>query len=413
MIELGCIADDFTGATDLAGNLVATGRRTVVTVGPPRGPVTDADAVVVALKTRTVAADLAVAAALDAHRALARLGCTRYWFKYCSTFDSTPLGNIGPVIDALLTATGAPWTIACPAFPAAGRTVYQGHLFVGDRLLAESGMRHHPLTPMTDSDLMRVLGAQTAHPVGLLPHAILRAGGRAVSDHLDRLTAQGARIVVTDALGDEDLTAVERATHHLPLVTGGSGLALALPARRESAATDIEVAPGPTAVLAGSVSDATLAQTAHARARMPHRKLDPAAVVASPDAAVADVLAWARTHLDAGRNVLIHSAGDRAEVDRAQEAFGRDRVGEATERALARCASGLADAGVRRFVVAGGETSGAVVDALAVRTLRIGPAIAAGVPWTAAQRRGTTLNLALKSGNFGEKDLFTRAEDHL
>ncbi|WP_329459160.1 3-oxo-tetronate kinase [Streptomyces sp. NBC_01497] len=414
MTELGCIADDFTGATDLAGNLVATGRRTVVTVGPPDAPVPDTDAVVVALKTRTVAADAAVAAALGAHRALAALGCTRFWFKYCSTFDSTPLGNIGPVTDALLAATGAPWTVACPAFPAAGRTVYQGHLFVGDRLLSESGMREHPLTPMTDSDLLRVLGAQTSHRVGLLPYAALRAGGDAVRRHLEGLARDGVRIVVTDTLDTQDLSAVERATRHLPLLTGGSGLALALPrARAAATATDIEAAPGPTAVLAGSVSQATLAQIAHARERMPHRRLDPAEVLAAPEQAVARTVSWARAHLATRRSVLIHSAGERADVVRAQADFGAGRAGEAMERALARCARGLADAGVRRFVVAGGETSGAVVEALGVRLLRIGPAIAPGVPWTAARRRGRTLNLVLKSGNFGGEDLFTTTEEHL
>ncbi|MEV8565455.1 3-oxo-tetronate kinase [Streptomyces sp. NPDC051322] len=412
MTELGCIADDFTGATDLAGNLVATGRRAVVTIGVPGTPVPDADAVVVALKTRTVAADRAVAAALDAHRALVRLGCRRFWFKYCSTFDSTPHGNIGPVTDALLDATGSPWTIACPAFPDTGRTVYQGHLFVGDRLLADSGMRHHPLTPMTDSDLVRVLGAQTGHRVGLLPYAALQAGGQAVRDRLAGLAADGVRIVVTDTLTHQDLTTVERATRHLPLVTGGSGLALALPHQHTEAA-HIDVAPGPTAVLAGSVSDTTLAQIEHARARLPHRRIDPAALLSAPGPTIAGTVAWARGHLTAGRNVLIHSADTRSEVMSAQRRFGTVRTADAMERALARCARDLADSGVRRFVVAGGETSGAVVEALGLRFLRIGPAIAPGVPWTAAERRGHTINLALKSGNFGEADLFTTAEAFL
>ncbi|MEV6793296.1 3-oxo-tetronate kinase [Streptomyces sp. NPDC051320] len=412
MTEFGCIADDFTGATDLAGNLVATGRRAVVTIGVPRTPVPDADAVVVALKTRTVAADRAVAAALDAHRALARLGCERFWFKYCSTFDSTPHGNIGPVADALLEATGSPWTIACPAFPDTGRTVYQGHLFVGDRLLADSGMRHHPLTPMGDSDLVRVLGAQSGHRVGLLPYAALQAGDPAVRDHLAGLTADGVRIVVTDTLTHQDLTTVERATRQLPLVTGGSGLALALP-HQPTEAADIDVAPGPTAVLAGSVSDTTLAQIEHARARLPHRRIDPTTLLSEPEPVIADTVAWAREHLTAGRNVLVHSADARSEVAAAQRRFGTERIADAMERALARCARELADSGVRRFVVAGGETSGAVVEALGLRFLRIGPAIAPGVPWTAAERHGRTINLALKSGNFGAADLFTTAEAYL
>ncbi|MGW2477229.1 3-oxo-tetronate kinase [Streptomyces sp. NPDC001665] len=414
MTVLGCMADDFTGATDLAGNLVATRHRTVITIGAPVDPLPETDAVVVALKTRTAPADDAVRAALDAHRALREQGCTRFWFKYCSTFDSTPHGNIGPVIDALLDATGAPWTIACPAFPANGRTVYQGHLFVGDRLLSESGMRHHPLTPMTDPDLVRVLGAQTRHPVGLLPHAVLRAGTAATRVHVERLTAVGgARVLVTDALDDADLAAVEQCSRELPLVTGGSGLALALPPGAAPAAATIPTAPGPLAVLAGSVSGTTIAQTAHARRLLPHRKVPVADAVADPVATARRLAAWARPHLDTGTGVLVYSADHRDEVDDAQEEFGAERVARALEETLAACARDLTSGGVRRLLVAGGETSGAVVSALGIRALTVGPAIAPGIPWTSADHRGGPLNLALKSGNFGPEDLFTTAEDHL
>ncbi|MFD7923816.1 3-oxo-tetronate kinase [Streptomyces sp. NPDC059740] len=413
MTRLGCIADDFTGATDLAGNLTATGHRVAVTVGVPAQVPRETDAVVVALKSRNLPAGQAAEAALAAHAALHGAGFGRIWFKYCSTFDSTPRGNIGPVTDALLAATGAPWTVACPAFPAGGRTVYQGHLFVGDRLLSESGMRHHPLTPMTDPDLVRVLSAQTRHRVGLLPHAVLRAGDEAVRRRLDALAAEGVRIVVTDSVDHEDLLAVERATRHLPLVTGGSGLALALPRPPGGAAPGIQVAPGPMAVLAGSVSDTTLAQIAHAGDRMPHRRLDVADLLAAPEPTVTAALRWAGGHLAAGRGVLLHSADDRAQVRAAQRRHGTAAAAHAVEQAMARCARGLAEAGVRRFLVAGGETSGAVVDALGVRTLHIGPPLAPGVSWAAADYRGGALNLALKSGNFGGEDLFSTAEEAL
>ncbi|AXK37026.1 four-carbon acid sugar kinase family protein [Streptomyces armeniacus] len=424
---LGCIADDFTGATDLAGNLVRAGHRTTLTVGTPAAPAAPAaqgepaDAVVVALKTRTVPPAEAVAAALDAHRGLAGLGCTRYWFKYCSTFDSTPEGNIGPVTDALLEATGAPWTVACPAFPDNGRTVYQGHLFVGDRLLSESGMRHHPLTPMTDPDLVRVLAAQTRHRVGLLPHHVLRAGDAAVRAHLDAVTGGGARIVVTDVLGNDDFPPLVRATRRLPLLTGGSGLALALPpprAHRTGSGPDpdgaarIDVAHGPGAVLAGSVSDATLDQTAYARRVLPSRKLPVASLLADPEGTVAGALEWARGHAGP-RPVLLYSADDREEVRAVQGRFGAADAAEAVERALAACARGLLGSGFRRLVVAGGETSGAVASAVGIERFRIGPAIAPGVPWTAAEYGGRTVNLALKSGNFGGEDLFVTAEDAL
>jgi 3-dehydrotetronate 4-kinase len=424
--RLGCLADDFTGAADLAGNLVRAGHRTALTVGAPAPEALPAavsgdgavDAVVVALKSRTAPRAEAVAMAREAHRRLAALGCDRYWFKYCSTFDSTSEGNIGPVTDALLDATGADWTVACPAFPGNGRTVYQGHLFVGDRLLGESGMRHHPLTPMTDSDLVRVLGAQTRHPVGLLPHQVLRAGDAAVREHLDQAVRAGARIVVTDALGDEDFPPLIRATRRLPLVTGGSGLALALPPPSrpggdDGAADRIEVSPGPGAVLAGSVSDTTLAQTAYARRHLPHRKISAAELLADPEGTVAAALDWARRHAEGRHPVLLYSADDREEVRHAQRQFGAAAVAAAMERAMAACARGLLDDGVRRLVVAGGETSGAVITELGIRSLRTGPSIAPGVPWTAATYRGGTVNLALKSGNFGEEDLFVTAGDTL
>jgi uncharacterized protein YgbK (DUF1537 family) len=415
--HLGCVADDFTGATDLAGALAQAGHRTTVSVGADgiAEAARDADAVVVALKTRTVPPGEAVAAALGAHRRLAGAGCTRYWFKYCSTFDSTPEGNIGPVTDALLTATASPYTVACPAYPDNGRTVYQGHLFVGDRLLSESGMRHHPLTPMTDPDLVRWLAAQSRHPVGLLPLQALRAGDGPARDRLAAEVATGARTVVTDAVEQDDLARLERLVRDLPLLTGGAGLARALPPPAHGDGTPacgIDVADGPCAVLAGSVSPTTLAQTAHARSRLPARKLAVADLLRDPAGTAAEAADWARRHTG-DRPVLMYSADDREEVTRAQHRYGAAAAAEAVEKGLAACAVLLLDAGVRRLVVAGGETSGAVVAALGLRSLRIGPAVAPGVPWTAAHHRGHTVNLVLKSGNFGRHDLFTAAEDAL
>jgi uncharacterized protein YgbK (DUF1537 family) len=416
----GCIADDFTGGTDIAAALVASGFRTTLTVGVPERPLPhehDADAVVVALKSRTAPRQEAVTASLAALYHLTALGCERLWFKYCSTFDSTAQGNIGPVTEALLDALGEQCTVLCPAYPDNGRTVYQGHLFVGDTLLSESAMRHHPLTPMTDSDLRRILAAQSTQPVGLLPHAVLRAPEGAARAHLDRLTAQGIRMVIADTTGNEDLPVIERATRHLRLLTGGSGLAHVLPPPRAAGprapADRIEIAPGPAAVLAGSVSAATLDQTAHARRHLPHRKLRLRDLHEDPAATVAETLAWARDHLDPTVPVLLHSADDRADVEQAQKALGATEAAALVERALAQCARGLLDAGVRRLVVAGGETSGAVVSALGLRSLRIGPAAAPGVPWTSATYAGRTVNLALKSGNFGAPDFFTTAQEAL
>jgi 3-dehydrotetronate 4-kinase len=416
----GCIADDFTGGTDIAAALLAAGFRTTLTVGVPERPLPqerDADAVVVTLKSRTAPRHQAVTASLAALHHLADLGCERFWFKYCSTFDSTPQGNIGPVTEALLDALGEQCTVLCPAYPDNGRTVYQGHLFVADTLLSESAMRHHPLTPMTDPDLCRVLAAQSTQPVGLLPHAVLRAPEGAARAHLERLTAQGIRLIIADTTGNEDLPVIERATRHLRLVTGGSGLARVLPPPRAAEAQDsadrIEIAAGPAAVLVGSVSAATLGQTAHARRHLPHRKLAWADLHADPAGTVARALAWARDHLDPCVPVLLHSAEERADVEQAQQALGATEAAALVERALADCARGLLDTGVRRLVVAGGETSGAVVSALGLRSLRIGPTAAPGVPWTSATYAGHTVNLALKSGNFGAPDFFTTALEAL
>lgn len=418
---LGCVADDVTGATDLAGNLVRAGYRTSLLLDLPTeaaGEVatpTDVDAVVVAQKTRTAPVAEAVEAALAAHRHLAGLGCARFWFKYCSTFDSTPRGNIGPVLDALLEATGSPWTVACPAFPDTGRTVYQGHLFVGDRLLSESSMRHHPLTPMRDPDLVRVLGAQTRHRVGLLPHPVLAGGDAAVDDHLRGVLADGVRVVVTDVLTTADFAAVHRVTRDLPLVTGGSGLALALPppaGRGAGPATDLPRAKGPGVVLAGSVSETTLAQTAHARRHLHHHKLPVEGLLTDPEGTVRRAVDFARRHAGP-RPVLLHSADDRTEVSRAQQRLGAHRLASAVERGLAACARDLVDDGFGRLVIAGGETSGAVVAALGLTHLRVGPSVAPGVPWTAATYRGRPLNLVCKSGNFGAPDLFVTAEEAL
>lgn len=419
----GCIADDLTGATDIASAFVQAGFRTTLVVGTPEAPLPahdvaePVDAVVVALKSRSVPRHEAVAASLAALRGLVALGCERFWFKYCSTFDSTPDGNIGPVTEALLEALGEPYTVLCPASPEHGRTVYQGHLFVADRLLSESAMRHHPLNPMTDSDLRRVLGAQTACRIGLLPHAVLAAPEGAARAHLDGLARSGTRLVITDGTGDDDLRAVERATRHLRLITGGCGLAGVLPRPRSAEgrppADRIDVAAGPAAIIAGSVSAATLDQIAHARRHLPHHKLSVDELTRDPARAVGEALAWAREHLDPSVPVLLHSADDRADVERSHR--GLDAAGAAAlvERALADCARGLLDADVRRLIVAGGETSGAVVAALGLRSLRIGPAAAVGIPWTAATHAGHTVNLALKSGNFGAPDFFTTAWQEL
>jgi len=414
MAILGVIADDFTGATDIAGMLVKGGMRTLQTIGvPAKGVIPDdIDAVVVALKTRSIAANDAVAQSLAALKALQDAGCVRFFFKYCSTFDSTDQGNIGPVGDALLDALKAGQAIYCPAFPENGRTIFFGHLFVGDLLLSDTHMRHHPLTPMTDSSLVRVLARQTKHKVGLVPLKQVQAGSASLRTALDKLADKSVRHVIVDAVADNDLGIIGEAVGDDPLVTGGSGVALGLPAayrRRgllahKSGADALPKVDGAAAVLAGSCSDATLGQIANFKGA--HLPLDTDAICRGEPVGEKAV-AWARQKL--GNGPILLSASDRPEAVKAlQTKYGVEKSSLAIEQTMAALARGLVDAGVRRLVVAGGETSGAVVKALDVTALRIGPEIDPGVPWTASVGNRPLL-LALKSGNFGTPDFFTKA----
>jgi 3-dehydrotetronate 4-kinase len=414
---LGSIADDFTGATDLCNTLVRQGMRTVqlIDVPDPGAAVPDAEAIVVALKSRTIPAAEAVAQSLAALDCLRRAGARQILFKYCSTFDSTDAGNIGPVADALLDALGGDFTIFCPAFPENGRTIYKGYLFVGDVLLSESGMRDHPLTPMRDPSLVRVLGRQTKHRVGLVQQAVVARGAEAIRAEIARLRREGIRHAVVDAIRDEDLIAIGAACAELQLITGGSGIALGLPenfrragllAVDQGGADALPRIDGPGAVISGSCSPATLAQVETMRARRPVLELDPLEVAAGADL-TARALDWAVPLLAEGP-VLISASAPPERVRAVQERLGRARAGELVEATLAAVARGLVERGVRRLVVAGGETSGAVVQALGVKGLRIGPQIDPGVPWTMSLG-APPVALALKSGNFGGRDFFLRA----
>ena len=413
---LGCIADDFTGATDLANNLVRAGMRTVQTIGVPDASLKfDADAVVVALKSRTIAPADAVAQSLAALAWLREAGCRQFYFKYCSTFDSTERGNIGPVTDALMDALGTDFTIACPAFPAAGRTIFRGHLFVGDLLLSDSGMRDHPLTPMTDANLVRVLQRQSAKKVGLLRYDTLAQGVEASQAAIAKLRADGVGIAIVDATSDADLMTMGEAFAELPLVTAGSGVAIGLPQnfRRAGLLPAEPLAPalpkiaGPAVVLSGSCSQATLAQVAAWRGSRPAYQVD-AMRLARGEPVAAEAAAFARAAQARGETALVYASASPDEVRAVQQQLGRDEAGAMIERTLAEVARAMRAAGTRRFVVAGGETSGAVVQALDVKALRIGPQIDPGVPWTETVER-EPVALTLKSGNFGAVDFFAKS----
>ena len=418
-IQLGCIADDFTGATDLANNLVRSGMRVVQTIGVPTAPLAaDVDAVVVALKSRTIPAAEAVAQSLEALKWLQAQGhngqSPQIYFKYCSTFDSTPEGNIGPVTEALMDALGTDFTIATPAFPDNGRTVFKGYLFAGNVLLNESGMQNHPLTPMTDANLVRVMQAQTKRKVGLIDYKTVAQGEGAIRERIALLRAEGVGVAVVDATSNDDLHLLGPALKGMPLVTAGSGVAIGLPAnfglKPSLQASQLPAACGLQAVVSGSCSLATNAQVAHFKATgRPVRAIDPASLMhGQSEALVQQVLAWAAPLLQGGP-VLVYSTAEPDAVKAVQAQLGVAEAGALVEHALAAVARGLVDLGVQQLVVAGGETSGACVQALGIAQLQIGPQIDPGVPWCHAPGDNGCVHITLKSGNFGTEDFFTKA----
>ena len=413
---LGCLADDFTGATDVANTLAREGLKTILLNGVPEGPIdlSSAEAVVVMIKSRSAPVSQAVAESLEVLRYLRRAGAERFFFKYCSTFDSTEAGNIGPVTDALLEALGSNFTVLCPAFPETGRTIYHGCLFVNGIPLAESHMRHHPLTPMTDSNVLRLMARQATGEAGLVAYPTVRGGEAAIRSAFRDLQAEGKRYAVADALFDRDLLEIGRACSDMALVTGASGMAMGMaadirrrhPAADDADATRLEKAEGLAAVLAGSCSAATLAQVEHMKRRWPALAVEPVDL-AEGKQTTAQAVGWAKDRLQAGP-VLIYSSAPPEVLKRIQEKLGASEAGRVLESAMAEMARELVACGVRRLVVAGGETAGAVVAALGIRALRIGPQIDPGVPWTMSLDDPRVF-LALKSGNFGSVEFFTKA----
>lgn len=409
---LGCIADDFTGASDLANTLAKAGMRATQFPGiPEAGRKTDCEAGVIALKTRSVPVAEAVSQSLAALSWLQSQGCRQFFFKYCSTFDSTREGNIGPVAEALLEALGAPAAIVCPAFPATGRSLYMGHLFVGDRLLNESGMENHPLTPMIDADIRRWLSYQTALPVGHVPLGVVSGGTEAITQGLAGQEAAGKRLIVVDAVSDADLVEIGRAAAGRKLVTGGSGVALGLPDNFRSQGllrdenVDFSGIEGAGVVLSGSCSTASRKQVEIYGMDHPSLFIDAADLISgrtTVDGAVEFVLQ------NSARAPMVYSTADPDTVSGKQKAFGRERVAREIEDFFGKLAAKLIANGVRRIVVGGGETSGAVVTELDLAELVIGPEIDPGVPALASDRDGP-IRLALKSGNFGSPDFFDKA----
>ena len=424
---LGCIADVFTGATDLAGLLARSGVRVSLRMGVPEGPPSDtpgdtpsdtAAVEVIALKCRTAPVAEAVAETRKALTWLQAAGARRFFWKYCSTFDSTPQGNIGPVAEALMADLGTGQTIYCPAFPENGRSIFMGNLFVGRQPLAESPMKDHPLTPMRDSNLMRLLEPQVTKAVGLADRLTVARGAEALRSELDRLAGEGVAHVIVDAVADEDLTTIAQACRDMVLMTGGSAVAAPLPAlwladgtlSADATAASVPDLDARAVVLSGSCSAMTRRQVADYTGRgKPAFRLDPLTLEAEGPQAALDWLA-AQDLADAP---ILYATAEPDAVRAAQDKLGTARAGEIVEQALANLAVAAREQGARRFVVAGGETSGAVTQALAVTRLDVGREIAPGVPWCFAESGGTQIAITLKSGNFGAQDFFAGALDTL
>jgi len=415
-ITLGCIADDFTGATDLANMLVKGGLKTIQLLGNPskEDVVPSVDAVIIALKTRTIPVEEAIEQSLQALNWLKNAGAKQFFFKYCSTFDSTDEGNIGPVIDALMEALETQFTIACPAFPETERTIFKGHLFVGDKLLSDSPMKDHPLTPMTDSNLVSTLSRQTSQKVGLVEYKDILAGPSAIRKAFDQLQKEDVAIAVTDVLNDEHLYFLGEAVKDFKLITGGSGIALGLPSQfksrnnhqEETRAHSLPKVLGKELVLSGSCSEMTLAQVDEFSKRYSTLKLNPIEL-AENNSALANAVDWV-IQAKGEEPILVYASAPPDAVKQAQKKLGRDLASSTVENALAKIALAAVQNGFRRIVVAGGETAGAVVSNLGIKGIMIGEQIDPGVP-TTVSIGDPSIGLVLKSGNFGSADFFEKA----
>lgn len=411
----GAIADDFTGATDLAGLLARSGVRVSLRIGvPDEVPLDTAPLEIIALKSRTAPVADAVAETQAALAWLQQAGATRFFWKYCSTFDSTPQGNIGPVAEALMATLQIEQTIYCPAFPENGRAIFMGNLFVGDQPLAESPMKDHPLTPMRDSNLMRLLAPQVTRPVGLANRHVVASGAGALRERLAALHDQGCAHVVVDAVANDDLVTIAHACQDMVLLTGGSALAMPLPQlwidqgliARTTRGADNAFEAGPAIILSGSCSAMTNQQVqTYLAGGHPAHRLDPLHLAEHGSAAALAWLAAQPSHA----TPIIYATAMPEDVRRSHQRLGAERAGKLVEDCLAECAREALRIGFRRFVVAGGETSGAVTQALGVVRLDVGDEIAPGVPWCFATSNGKDIALALKSGNFGNADFFDMA----
>ena len=416
---LGCIADDFTGATDLASMLARSGVNVSLRIGVPLStPENTAEIEVIALKTRSISASKAIEESLSALKWLKEAGAKKYFFKYCSTFDSTAEGNIGPVSEALMNELKVDQTIYCPAFPENGRSIYMGNLFVGQKLLSESSMKDHPLTPMNDSNLMRLLSAQVSRRVGLADRIVVNSGVNSLKEKLISLKENDVPHVIVDAVADTDLDTIASACQDMDFITGGSALAMPLAefykasgkiSANDNSFMNKKLNTG-SIILSGSCSEMTIIQVKNFIQRGAAAfQLDP---IDLAENGVKKVLDWLSSQ-DFTKNIIIYATSDPYTVKKVQAELGVDMAGKIVEQGLSECAIAARELGIKNFIIAGGETSGAITKALNVRQLDIGIEIAPGVPWTFSGKRNNQIALSLKSGNFGSEEFFTEALNKL
>ena len=412
---LGCIADDFTGATDLASMLARSGVNVSLRIGVPLStPENTAEIEVIALKTRSISASKAIEESLSALKWLNEAGAKKYFFKYCSTFDSTSEGNIGPVSEALMNELKVDQTIYCPAFPENGRSIYMGNLFVGQKLLSESSMKDHPLTPMNDSNLMRLLSAQVSRRVGLADRIVVNSGVNSLKEKLISLKENDVPHVIVDAVADTDLDTIASACQDMDFITGGSALAMPLAefykasgkiSANDNSFMNKKLNTG-SIILSGSCSEMTIIQVKNFIQRGAAAfQLDP---IDLAENGVKKVLDWLSSQ-DFTKNIIIYATSDPDTVKKVQAELGVDMAGKIVEQGLSECAIAARELGIKNFIIAGGETSGAITKALNIRQLDIGIEIAPGVPWTFSGKRNNQIALSLKSGNFGSEEFFTEA----
>ena len=419
MNKLGIIADDFTGATDIAGFLAANGIITVQTNGVSSLNLEETvETIVVSLKTRSCPSQDAIEESLRALSWLKEQGCTQFYFKYCSTFDSTAHGNIGPVTDALMKALGCDVTIICPALPVNGRTVYKGYLFVNDTLLNESGMRHHPVTPMHDAKLSRLIETQSTGKAYEIHVESVERGSSHIKSHIDEARSNGYSYVIVDALKQKHLDTIASATKNLVLVTGGSGLAesMAKSAKKSSLDKERAIAKGKpklskSIILSGSCSQTTNLQVYAYKEIAPSISFKIDAFSQDNNRYVADIAAWVVSNMSHHYAPLVYATKSPEMVEALRVQYPQIDIGKEVEHFFAELSVALYNAGIRNYIIAGGETSGAVAQRLGIEAFLIGPQIDPGVPWVRAVNKD--IHLALKSGNFGSVDFFRKAQGSL